>query len=270
MTKDIDNVTGDGWTITQRSKHRTLTHPIMPVRRDMEPMVQVVKHSHSWGQLVYASQGVMQIIADEGYYIVPPGQALWLPSNVEHQVASRFGATFRNLHIDESLCRVLGDKVYSFNVEPLLREVILAMCQWPFDYEMTDERERLLAVLIDLLKAAPKTGLFMPSITDKRLTPIIEAITAQPDNKKTLEQWAGEVGASSRTLNRLFNQYFGFGFSQWKQKLRIIQSLNLLADGLTTQEIASRLGYESSSAFIYAFKQHLGCSPGHYRKQNQA
>ena len=269
MTDSVEKQTKESWLLTYRSKHRKLTHPIMPVRRDMEPMVQVVKHSHSWGQLVYASEGVMQVIADKGRYIVPPGQALWLPSNVEHQVSSRYGASFRNLHIDSSLCDVLGTKVYTFNVEPLLRELILVMCEWPFDYEITDERQRLFDVLLDLLKSAPNTGLFMPSIDDKRLSPIVEAMSANPCDKKTLEQWAAQVGASSRTLNRLFNQYFGFGFSLWKQKLRIIQSLDLLSDGLTTQAIASSLGYESSSSFIHAFKKHLGCSPGRYRNNTQ-
>lgn len=268
MTDSVDKQTKESWLLTYRSEHRELTHPIMPVRRDMEPMVQVARHSHSWGQLVYASSGVMQVIADDGRYIVPPGQALWLPSDVEHQVSCRYGASFRNLHIDSSLCDVLGTKVYAFNVEPLLRELILAMCEWPFDYELTNERQRLFEVLLDLLKAAPNTGLFMPSIDDKRLSPIVEAMSENPCDKKTLEQWANQVGASSRTLNRLFNHYFGFGFSQWKQKFRIIQSLDLLSDGHTTQAIASILGYESSSAFIYAFKKQMGCSPGRYRKNS--
>lgn len=268
MIINVDKQTNKSWLLTYTSKHRELTRPIMPIRRDMEAMVQVVKHSHSWGQLVYASEGVIQVIADEGRYIVPPGQALWLPSDVEHQVFCRYGASFRNLHIDASLCAALGEKVYAFNVEPLLREIILSMCEWSLDYEMTDERRRLFDVLLDLLKSAPNTGLFMPSIDDKRLSPIIEAMSANPCDKTTLEQWAQVVGASSRTLNRLFNHYFGFGFSQWKQKFRIIQSLDLLSDGHTTQGIASNLGYESSSAFIYAFKKHLGCSPGYYRKNN--
>ena len=270
MTDNIEKQTMKGWVLTQRSKHRELTHPIMPVRRDMDLMVQIVKHSHTWGQLVYASQGVMQVIADDGRYIVPPGQALWLPSGVEHQVSSRYGASFRNLHIDSALCDVLGTKVYTFNVEPLLRELILVMCEWPFDYEMTVERQRLFDVLIDLLKSAPNTGLFMPSINDKRLSPIVEALSGDPSNKKTLEQWAMEVGASSRTLNRLFNQYLGLGFSQWKQKFKIIQSLDLLSQAHSIGDIAARLGYESSSAFIFAFKKHMGCSPSAYRKLNHS
>jgi len=268
MTNNVDKQTNDNWLLTYTSEYRELPRPVTPIRREMKPMVQVVKHSHSWGQLVFSSQGVLQIIADEGRYIVPPGQALWLPKGVDHQLFCRYGASFRNLHIDGSLCDVLGEKVYAFNVGPLLKEVILEICQWPIDYEMSDERKRLFYVLLDLLKSAPNSGLFMPSIDDKRLTPIIEAFTANPCDKTTLDEWAKVVGASSRTLNRLFNQCFGFGFSQWKQKFKIIQALDMLTDGHTTQGIASDLGYESSSAFIYAFKKYLGCSPGHYRKEN--
>lgn len=204
-----------------------------------------------------------------GRYILPSGQALWLPPYVEHQVLCRYEASIHNLHIDSPYCVPLGERVYAFNVQPLLRELILSMCEWSSDYEMTQERERLSDVLLDLLKAAPNTGLFMPSINDKRLSPIIEEFSVNSCDKKTLEEWGRLVGASSRTLNRLFNHYFGFGFSKWKQKFKIIKSLDLLSDGYTTQEISSILGYESSSAFISAFKKYLGCPPGVYRKNDR-
>ncbi|ALO35426.1 hypothetical protein CMT41_12390 [Colwellia sp. MT41] len=68
----------------------------------------------------------------------------------------------------------------------------------------------------------------MPTIQDKRLLPIIETLNQEPANKLTIEQWSLKVGASSRTLNRLFNQNYGMGFSKWQQKLRILKSLELL------------------------------------------
>ena len=104
----------------------------------------------------------------------------------------------------------------------------------------------------------------MPTIQDKRLLPIIETLNQEPANKFTIEQWALKVGASSRTLNRLFNQNYGMGFSRWKQKLRILKSLELLNSNSQLVDIAFELGYESTSAFITAFKKHLGCSPKKY------
>jgi len=108
----------------------------------------------------------------------------------------------------------------------------------------------------------------LTTIRDKRLLPIIEALNQEPANKLTIEQWAVKVGASSRTLNRLFNQNYGMGFSRWKQKLRILKSLELLNSNIQLIDIAFELGYESTSAFITSFKKHLGCSPKRYLAQN--
>ena len=104
----------------------------------------------------------------------------------------------------------------------------------------------------------------MPISQDRRLFAIIEALNQQPSNKLTLEEWAKKVGASSRTLNRLFNQNYGMGFSRWKQKLRILKSLELLTSNAPLANIAHELGYESTSAFITGFKKQLGCSPKKY------
>jgi len=35
-------------------------------------------HSHSWAQLVYASEGVMTVQTDEGTWVVPSHRAVWI------------------------------------------------------------------------------------------------------------------------------------------------------------------------------------------------
>ena len=96
------------------------------------------------------------------------------------------------------------------------------------------------------------------------LRPIEDELNHDPANKLTIEQWATKVGASSRTLNRLFNKHYGMGFSRWKQKLKILKSLEMLNTGTQLTNIAFELGYESTSAFITGFKKQLGCSPKKY------
>ena len=54
------------------------------------------------------------------------------------------------------------------------------------------------------------------------------------------------------------------GFSRWKQKLRVLKSLELLVVDVPLTDIAFQLGYESTSAFITGFKKQLGCSPKKY------
>lgn len=54
------------------------------------------------------------------------------------------------------------------------------------------------------------------------------------------------------------------GFSRWKQKLKILKSLDMLNAGTSLTDIAFGLGYESTSSFIIAFKKQLACSPKKY------
>jgi len=227
-------------------------------------MTQIISHSHPWSQLSYSCVGVMHIETNAGIFVIPPEQALWLPPGMAHQHFCKNKVSYRSLYIDPVLSEMLGNKVRPLTVDPLLKSLILEISNWPEDYEETEETQRFLLVLLDRLAIAKSNELFMPTIQDKRLFPIIETLNQEPANKLTIEQWALKVGASSRTLNRLFNQNYGMGFSRWKQKLRILKSLELLNSNSRLVDIAFELGYESTSAFITAFKKQLGCSPKKY------
>ena len=265
MTVSLSIQTKGVWH--QRSSNRlysTLPRSVLPLSAEFKPMTQITSHSHPWSQLSYSCVGVMHIETDAGIFVIPPEQALWLPPGMAHQHFCKNKVSYRSLYFDPVLSEMLGNKVRPLTVDPLLKSLILEISNWPEDYEETVETQRFLLVLLDRLAIAKSNELFMPTIQDKRLLPIIETLNQEPANKFTIEQWALKVGASSRTLNRLFNQNYGMGFSRWKQKLRILKSLELLNSNAQLVDITFELGYESTSAFITAFKKHLGCSPKKY------
>ena len=72
------------------------------------------------------------------------------------------------------------------------------------------------------------------------------------------------VGASERTLARLFLKETGVGFRQWRQRLRMLTAIERLAAGQDVTAVALDLGYSSSSAFIAMFKRELGETPGRF------
>ncbi|NTS77204.1 helix-turn-helix transcriptional regulator [Catenovulum sp. SM1970] len=274
QTLDSSNISlaqekGQSWEAREPSReYQTLPRPVVPLSNEFPAMTQINKHTHPWSQLAYSTEGVMHIETSCGLFIVPPEQALWLPPNIEHQHFCRQHVAYRSLHIQAELGAFLGEQVRSLRVEPLLKQLILTITSWPKHYQQTPQTDRLIAVLLDQLALAPDNDLFMPTINDKRLLPIIETLSEQPANKLSLEQWADKVGASSRTLNRLFNQYYGMGFSRWKQKLKILKSLDMINAQLPLAEIAYQLGYESASSFVTAFKKQLKVSPKKYFNQH--
>ena len=51
-------------------------------------------------------------------------------------------------------------------------------------------------------------------------------------------------------------------FGLWRQKARLLESVRLLAQGGSVTDAALDSGYSSVSAYIAAFKQTFGCTPG--------
>jgi AraC-like DNA-binding protein len=65
-----------------------------------------------------------------------------------------------------------------------------------------------------------------------------------------------------RTLERLFHAATGRRFGLWRQKARLLESVRVLVDGDSVTDAALESGYSSVSAYIAAFKQTFGCTPG--------
>jgi AraC-like DNA-binding protein len=53
-------------------------------------------------------------------------------------------------------------------------------------------------------------------------------------------------------------------FGRWRQQLRMLHALRLLAAGESVTAAALGVGYDSTSAFISAFKSVVGTTPGRY------
>jgi AraC-like DNA-binding protein len=77
----------------------------------------------------------------------------------------------------------------------------------------------------------------------------------------TLAQWADEVGASARTLARLFRSELGTNFTLWRQQMRLAHAAPLVARGYPLSRVAAELGYNSQSAFTAMFRRTFGMSP---------
>ncbi|VEI64864.1 HTH-type transcriptional repressor of iron proteins A [Serratia fonticola] len=71
-------------------------------------------------------------------------------------------------------------------------------------------------------------------------------------------------GLKPRTLSRRFMQETGMSFSRWRQQARVIRSLEALSAGMPVANVANECGYDNVSAYIAAFRQRFGITPGLY------
>ncbi|WP_374668788.1 helix-turn-helix transcriptional regulator [Ramlibacter sp.] len=239
----------------------------MPADTHFEP------HRHAWAQLAYCATGVVQVSAAQPApaggditYIVPPSRAVWIAPGARHSVHVLEDAEFRTLYIDASAvpagwadCRVIV-------VSPLLRELVQAL-DAP---AVPREREALLTQLVldELAGAAThELGVPLPPAEggDRRLRALCDAVLRDPAERSTLAQWAHTVGASERTMARLFRDGLGMSYQQWRQQAVLAHALPLLARGQPVSHVAAACGYASDSAFTAMFRAALGQPPSAFQ-----
>lgn len=249
--------------------------PVRPLRakvRRLAASTQVQPHHHPWAQVALSNTGVIRMTAGHGTYLVPPSRALWIPPDVAHAVTVVEDAEIVTLYVHPS-ARFLhdGDAPQSpfqmwpdcrvLEVSPLLHELVHHLDAVPGTAAPSERQAALAALVLDeLRRAAPvRLGLALPA--DKRLRTLCEAIIDDPLRHSTLQAWAGDVGASARTLARLFRLELGTSFGEWRQQARLAQALALAADGRPINHIAAELGYASASAFSAMVRRTLGTTP---------
>lgn len=237
-----------------------LTHQI-----DMPAGYKGQLHRHIWYQLMYASSGVLNVEYQNQIMFVPPQKAIWLPPNCDHRVRVPVGAHFHSVYFRPDTVSALGDTSKVLSVTPLVRELILAVGEMTHeDKELDDKDKRLTQVLIDQLSLQADSALSILIPSDKRLAELVRQIIHTPSNAMSLEEWAQTLNLSSRTITRIFTKEVGMGFKEWRQKVRLLEAINLLEQGLPVTQVALEVGYQSPSAFTYAFKQAFGINPASY------
>lgn len=225
---------------------------------------RVEMHSHPWVQFTYASAGIMQVLTEHHSYLLPPQCALWIPAGVRHTAYSEQAIEFRGLYLDDPLLNGYDRPCAVLQVTPLVRELIDKASRFPAEYPAQGPQARLLQVLVDELRELPEAPFGLPLPSDPRLRRISEALQSNPADNRSIEDWAHQVGASRRTLVRLFQAQTQLSFREWRQRLRLLAALPLLAQGMSVTALANELGYDSVSAFIALFVRHYGVTPGLY------
>lgn len=225
-------------------------------------------HDHPHHQLAYPSHGVLRVSTDAGTWVVPPHRAVWLPAGVAHAHQAHGPTQLRTVNFTAGEPAAGFDRPAVLAVSPLLREVII--CLTGQDELTADQRRNLERVASDQLHRVEELPLHLPLPADDRLRSIADALADDPADQRTLAEFGRQVGASERTLSRLFRQQTAMTFPQWRTQVRLHHALILLATGAPVTTVATACGYTGPSAFIQAFRHAFGTTPGRFRTERNA
>jgi len=221
-------------------------------------------HCHQRGQLLYTRQGCTRITLAQQLCLLPPSRAAWIPGGISHRAVMQQSVDYRSIWLVPELCRELPQQVCVIEVSPLLRAVLEPMAQADFDSDWQHGRlVHLLGLCLSEIREAAQQPMLLPLPRDKRLAPLLSTPEQLPPELQALEQ---QIGASSRTIGRIFQRETGMSYQQWRQQWRLMRAMELLATGRSLSYCGYALGFASDSAFIAFFKSMSGTTPGQWLK----
>ena len=231
---------------------------------------RVPRHTHASHQLVYASSGAMSVHTQRSTFIVPPSRAVWLPGGVEHAIDITGSVCMRTLYFARNVWPRAPTVCKVIEVSVLLSALIMtAVARGGLQKRRTRDA-RLIAVLIDQLAESSPLPLQIALPKDPRAQRVARRVQAEPGARKQLSELARGVGASTRTIERVFQTELGVSFGRWHKQWRLFHGLQRLAAGGQVTSAALDAGYTSVSAFISAFRRHFGVTPGEYLRAQQS
>ncbi|AOB31970.1 AraC family transcriptional regulator [Bordetella sp. H567] len=263
----MDNI----WRRRFAPGYQRLKRPVMAYQFDYPHGSREIWHSHEQGQLVHALRGVVRVLTPHGAWTVAPTDAFWIAPGVDHELHMVGRVPLRALRIEPDTALWLWTECRHIAVGPLLRELILAMLEDPPEYAPDSTAALCVPLLLRQLQHAPalEHGK-LPLPRDKRLLRVCELLMETPGSVATMDVLGMQVGASMRTLGRLFKRETGLTFGQWRQQLRLAEAICQLSLGTPVASVARELGYATANAFSTMFHRALGAPPQRYIRQAHA
>ncbi|MGA7586794.1 MAG: helix-turn-helix transcriptional regulator [Rouxiella badensis] len=223
---------------------------------------QVAEHRHPQGQLTFVTRGTSSITTRDGWWLAPPGRAIWVTPDVAHAASYSEFSDVIQLLISPQHCVSLPQECQTLQVSDLLRELALEALTFTAPGRNNDDIPAICQLIVHQLSAASAgIALFIPKGQDRRLRQITHLLQQDPGNNYSLEQVAERSGCSPRTLARLFLAETGMTFTRWRDRLRVVSAVDRLSRGQNITQVALELGYQSPNSFSTMFTRLLGEPP---------
>lgn len=218
-------------------------------------------HAHDFGQLVSAASGSMRVGTPGRVLLLSPAMVLWIPPGVEHWMRYGSNNEMRYVDVPQNEADKIGTECRIMAMTPLLNALISSTMPQDGTDRAHDHNDALYDLLRHELVAASDVPLSIVMPRDERIRRFAEAAFDDPGAIESITAWLAEAPASRKTIERLFITETGMPPSQWLRHARIFHAISRLAGGEKVSSVAFDMGYASSSAFSYMFRQIVGRSP---------
>ncbi|QVQ29604.1 helix-turn-helix transcriptional regulator [Achromobacter deleyi] len=246
----------------ERARSRAGPRLIAVTRHD-GALRHTAMHRHARGQLLGAYQGLLTVYAADQQWVVPSRHAVWIPPGHPHGLRSHGPYAGYSAYLSPAACAGLPKTPCMLQASALLLAAVERAAGWR-DATADAARGRIVELIRDEIRSMPRAGAALVLPRDPRLQRLALALSDQPSDTRTLDEWAAGIGMAPRTLARRFLAETGLPVGAWRKQARLMRAQEMLAGGAAVTTVALELGYDNVSAFIAMFKRELGATPGRY------
>ncbi|MBI6549871.1 AraC family transcriptional regulator [Xenorhabdus lircayensis] len=217
-------------------------------------------HQHDMGQLLFTRRGCIKITLENKISILPPTRAAWIPPKTQHRAEMRGSVGYRSIYLNVSETELISAQSEVLETTPLLQALLERIAISSFNSDWYQGRgAHLLAVFFDEIREARREPTLLPLPFDRRLARLSLEQLPPP-----LHMLTTYIGASEKTITRIFHRETGMNYQQWRQQWRLVKAIELLAQNKTLSYVAQELGFANDSAFVTFFRKAMGKPPREY------
>lgn len=256
------------------------------------PQGDFLHHYHDCYELYYLYSGERYYFIQDKTYHVTSGSFVLINPNEIHRTGNlgNFGYDRMLIHFSKELLeeylavdsslnpyQTLEEKIHIITMEPQEQNLVeMLLHAMETEYKSNHQRENsyikltLLQLLLFLNHCKPgqqDAALTKLGNTQNTMFEILGYINNNYFENLTLESISARYYLSTFYFSRTFKEATGFHFVEYLNNVRIKESKKLLLNtGLSINEIATAVGFNSTTHFGRVFKQITGCSPSAYKK----
>lgn len=220
-------------------------------------------HSHAWIQFIYTRTGTVYVEVNSKFYHVPPLHGVWIPKESEHVLWSSEQSEYVCININRTFDIVSnGEESKIVEISPIVDTYV--------DYFLLNDADQIKEIelkesaFMQFLAELNEVDFTLPYPHSQELLHLCQQIQADSGAPHTPEQCANKLNISQSTFVRRFKKETGLTYQEWRQRLRLLQSIRRVKEKESILNIALDAGYSSASSYIYAFKKTFGVSPTKY------
>lgn len=204
-------------------------------------------------QVHWSPDGVLSVTRDGRTVYVGGDAAFFAARGTDHEIRAHGGHEIYRICVRSRPHGLARTQHGVLQLPSALTTALRAACRPGAGPAEANLARDLLLVHADQATANGVVGLGHAAVVARQLA-------TDPGDPATLSDWAGRLHISAKTLQRDFERSFGVPFSTWRTTRRLTLARALLHSD-PVGRVAGKVGYQSTSAFIAAFRREFGCTP---------